>query len=239
MYYFKSRVRYSEINQDKHLDLTSIINYFQDCSTFHSEDAGVGIAYLEKRNRIWIMNSWQILIYRFPRLFEEIKISTWPYDFKGIYGYRNFTIHDEAGSLCAVANSIWVNTDSQTHRPVKITPADTDAYEIEEKFPMEFASRKISLPEYTKQGPNFSVVASNIDTNHHVNNGQYIKMAENYLPADFPIAQMRAEYRRPAFLDDCITPYISLTEQYCTIILSGQDQAPYAIVEFKKGVPLC
>ena len=34
MYSFKSRVRYSEVGEDKKLSLNGIINYFQDCSTF-------------------------------------------------------------------------------------------------------------------------------------------------------------------------------------------------------------
>ena len=38
MYTFHSRVRYSEIDADGHITLDNIINYMQDCSTFHSED---------------------------------------------------------------------------------------------------------------------------------------------------------------------------------------------------------
>lgn len=39
-YSFDSRVRYSEIGEDRHLTLNGMINYFQDCSTFQSEAAG-------------------------------------------------------------------------------------------------------------------------------------------------------------------------------------------------------
>ena len=34
MYTFDSRVRYSEIGEDKKLTLNSLLNYFQDCTTF-------------------------------------------------------------------------------------------------------------------------------------------------------------------------------------------------------------
>ena len=46
---FDSRVRYSETGEDRKLTLNGILNYFQDCCTFHSESAGVGMDYLEKR----------------------------------------------------------------------------------------------------------------------------------------------------------------------------------------------
>ena len=45
MYSFNSRVRYSEVNKDGRLKLVSLLDYFQDCSTFHSEDAGMGTEY--------------------------------------------------------------------------------------------------------------------------------------------------------------------------------------------------
>lgn len=48
-YSFDSRVRYSEIGEDRHLTLNGIINYFQDCSTFHSESLGVGMDFLSKK----------------------------------------------------------------------------------------------------------------------------------------------------------------------------------------------
>lgn len=43
MYQFKSRVRFSEVDSQLHMTLPSIINYFQDCSTFHSDSIGYGI----------------------------------------------------------------------------------------------------------------------------------------------------------------------------------------------------
>ena len=42
MYTFDGRVRYSEVGEDGCMSLESLLNYFQDCSTFHSEDIGLG-----------------------------------------------------------------------------------------------------------------------------------------------------------------------------------------------------
>ena len=41
MYTFDSRIRYSEVGEDKRLTLISLVDYFQDCSTFQSEDLGI------------------------------------------------------------------------------------------------------------------------------------------------------------------------------------------------------
>ena len=56
VYDFTSRVRYSETDADAKLSLTGIMNYFQDCSTFHSEDSGVGVSYYEREKKAWLLS---------------------------------------------------------------------------------------------------------------------------------------------------------------------------------------
>ena len=65
-------VRYSEVDRNKRLDLSSIINYFQDCSTFQSEDQHVGIDFLTQHSLAWMLSSWQIHVIRVPDLGEQI-----------------------------------------------------------------------------------------------------------------------------------------------------------------------
>ncbi|WFR57820.1 thioesterase [Anaerocolumna sp. AGMB13025] len=234
MYSFKSRVRYSEIDRDKKMDMYSIINYFQDCSTFQSEDIGMGLTYLEKNKRVWLMNAWQIIVNRFPALGEEITVSTWAYDFNNMYGYRNFLIEDSKGLVTAAANSIWVYMDTESLRPVKVTEADVRDYHPEPKFDMDYAPRKITLPKTLEPLTGFLVTRSNIDTNDHVNNGQYIKMAEEFLPAGFAIGQMRAEYRMSAVLGDVIVPMVCKEDTTYTVVLANTEGKPFTIIEFKQ-----
>lgn len=234
MYLYDSRIRYSEVYKDKKIDLASIINYFQDCSTFQSEDIGMGLNYFERRNRIWVLNAWQIQVERFPSLFEYITTGTWAYDFKGANGYRNFIINDANGKVCAAANSIWVLMDTITHRPVRITNDDVLHYGMEDKYDMNYAPRKIVVPDVLTTYEGFTVVKSNIDTNNHVNNGQYIKMAEEFLPANFIIKQLRAEYRISALLGDIIVPMVNVTNDFCTVILANTNGKPYAVIEFER-----
>ena len=65
IYQFDSRVRYSEVDENRRITLLSILNYFQDCSTFHSEDVGLGIDYLAEHKKVWLLSSWQIMIDRY------------------------------------------------------------------------------------------------------------------------------------------------------------------------------
>lgn len=106
MYAFDSRVRFSEADHHETITLPGIINYFQDCSIFHSEDIGLGIDYLKERRRAWVLTSWQIVVDRYPRIGERIRVATWATEFNGLYGHRNFCMWDEKGERAACANSI-------------------------------------------------------------------------------------------------------------------------------------
>lgn len=232
MYSFDSRVRYSEVDHNKTMNVSSIINYFQDCSNFQSDSLGVGISEITKRSRVWIMSSWQLIVNRYPTLGEPITIGTWPYDHKGMYGYRNFILYDEKKEVAAVANSIWVLMDTNLNRPVRITDEDYQAYQNEPAYQMEYAERKITVPKELTPLPPFAVMPSYIDVLNHVNNAQYIRMASDYVDENFHIMQMRADYRKSALLGDIIYPSISKTRDCITVVLSDKDGHPYVNVAF-------
>jgi acyl-ACP thioesterase len=213
------------------MDPSGVINYFQDCSTFQSEELGIGLHYLKEHNRVWLLSSWQLQLLQPICLGEQITVGTWPYDFKGFYGYRNFIMKNEKDSVLAVANSIWVYIDTITGRPIRV-PEDRLGYMLEPPYPMEPATRKINIPaDFVEQRP-IIVTKSNIDSYNHVNNGQYIKLAEEYLPSNFKISSMKVEYCMQAVLGDTILPLVTKEENHYTIVLADLKRKPYAIVEF-------
>ena len=127
-YSFNSRVRYSETGEDGRMTLPGVLNYFQDCCTFHAESIGLGGEVLKARNRAWVLSSWQVVVDEYAKMGTEIKITTVPYEFKGFMGMRNFIIEDAEGKKLAWANSNWTHLDISTGLPARLTPADTDNY---------------------------------------------------------------------------------------------------------------
>ena len=103
---------------------------------------------------------------------------------------------------------------------------------MESKLDMEYAPRKIVLPEDYEQQDSFAVQKHHLDTNHHVNNCQYVQMAMDYLPENFKIHQMRAEYKISARLGDVIIPYTKEENGIYTVGLCNEEKKPYAVVEF-------
>ena len=102
MYSLKHKVTYSEISADKHISIAQAVRYFQDTSTFQSEAVGDTIEELEKKQCAWLLSAWQLEVDRYPVFGEELTISTWPYDSKGILAYRNFEMKDADGNSISV-----------------------------------------------------------------------------------------------------------------------------------------
>ena len=232
MYIFNSRVRYSETDEKGCLSVPGIINYMQDCSTFQSEDARVGISYLDENHKAWLLSSWQIVIDRCPGLGEHLTVGTWPCAFKGIYGYRAFTIKDGMGRDCVRAHSVWFLYDTEKNMPIRVCPEDTAPYGCEEPPPsMPPAPRKLLQPERYVQGLPIVAAGHHMDTNHHVNNAQYVAMAKESIPEGLEIKEIRADYKKAAVLGSVLIPRVSQgPDQEWTVTLADEDGEAYAIV---------
>ncbi|MCI8615280.1 MAG: acyl-[acyl-carrier-protein] thioesterase [Lachnospiraceae bacterium] len=235
MYSYKSRIRYSELDESGHLRLESLLDYFQDCSTFQSEDLGLGVDCLKERHLVWVMSFWQIVVERYPNLGETVTIGTAPYDFKGFLGFRNFLMTDEKGDRLACANTIWSLLNTQTGMPVKAPEDMREKYILEPKLDMEYASRKIQIPENMEQQEKVPIRPRHLDTNHHVNNGQFVKIAIDSLKSSGRIKQLRAEYKKQVVLGDVLTPYTMIkTGNKTTVALKDGTEKVCCIVEFQE-----
>ena len=131
MYEFDSRVRYSETDAQGRMTWLALMDYFQDCSVFHSEAVNLGVEVWTDAQKAWILSSWQICLNRMPRLGEQVTTQTWAYGMKGFYGYRNFSMNSRDGERMAYANSVWVLMDTKKGIPVRVTKEISDAYGLD------------------------------------------------------------------------------------------------------------
>ena len=240
MYSFNSRIRYSEVDKNAELTLESLINYFQDCSIFQTEDGPANMDYLAEHGIAWVLNSWQIDIFRYPKLGEHVIIGTLPYNLRGPMGFRNFFMDTEAGERLAVANSIWTLFDFVKWVPSRVTQEMFEAYPVEEKLSMDYMDRKIAIPEdgIETKGEDIIVKSHHLDTNNHVNNGQYIRMAMDCLKdKEVHVKQMRAEYKKQALLGDVLHPVVNVSSlsdnNIYTVSFNDDEGAAVCVVQLK------
>lgn len=233
IYTFDSRIRYSEIDHHGTITLPGIINYFQDCSTFQSEDIGAGLEVLREKKRAWLLSYWQVVVERYPALGEKVTVGTFAYGFRGLFGERNFFMKDADGNQIACANSLWVFMDIEKGRPTRPEESDIVPYGTEPRLDMEYEGRKISLPEQMEDLPSFPVRKYHIDTNEHVNNCQYVQMALEVLPRDLQVHQLRVDYKKSAVLGDQVYPRMAKDGERMVVELCDGEGNVYAAIELK------
>lgn len=239
MYSSESRVRYSEIDEDLHLTVPALINYLQDCSTFHSQAVGRGPAHAAASGHAWMLSAWEIVIDALPAFNQDIRVSTWPTCFKGLMAARNFTVcdaADPAGEHPLVrANSSWFLFAAAAGAPMRIPADESDPYlsDVAEPLDMPAMPRRIRTADAGEAAAPVIVTGAHIDTNHHVNNAQYVSLALGALPKDdMPnIHRLDVQYHTAAKLGDTIYPHIHHEGDAGTIItLDDAEAKPYAIV---------
>lgn len=237
MYTYNTQVGFSQVDTGKNMKMEALAALFQDVTCFQGEELGVGFGYVEPMKRAWVLNSWQIDVKRFPRFNEKITVGTFPTDFKSFIGTRNFLVKDAEGEVIVMANSVWTFMDMEKLRPAKIDEKFLEVYTLEEPLPMEYLVRKIEVPENGEEEWNVRQLAPikvreyHLDSNMHVNNGQYVQIASGFLPKDKQYNRLRAEYRKQAVLGDEMFPSVYEKDGICIVALRDGEKKPYAIME--------
>lgn len=235
MYEYRKRIGFSECDTDRHLSITALIDAFQDCSTFQSEDSGVGFDVLQAEHLVWVINYWELEITGLPHLCDYVTVGTYPYSFKACFGLRNFYMKDEEGGYLVKANSMWTLIDSDDSKPVKAPDFIHEAYTIEDKLDMSYSPRKVLIPgdgeaDVTRGEP-VHIQLHHLDSNHHMNNGQYVKLAMSQA-GDMDISHLRIDYRRQAMLGDIIYPVIYSRDNEKIVALNDEEGKPFSVSEF-------
>lgn len=234
MYSFNSRIRYSEVDQNCRLSLDKLIDYFQDCSTFHSDSVGLGVRETAADHRCWMILNWYIEIDRMPMLGEPVTTVTWPYSFRSCRGGRSFGMKDAAGNWLAKADSHWVYMDIEKGGFATV-PDDMGAcYGLEPQLELLMDTKKVRIPKDCRIEEAIRVQKQHLDTNHHVNNGQYVRIALSCLPEELDIASVKVEYRKQAMLGDVMIPKVKVENGEYLVALCGEDDKPYAILQIRE-----
>lgn len=237
MYSFESNVRYSECGASSTMSILALINYLQDCSTFHTESIGHGVEWGKDHGFAWFVAAWQIQIDRLPTFTERIRVSTWSYAQRPTLANRTFVVESADGEALVKADSLWFPFDIHKHRPMRIP--DTERVVLEDTSPVDLppTKRKLKLEgEGQAQAP-ITVLEHHLDINGHVNNAQYIAMADyvvRAVVADFDVARLLVQYKNAAQLGDVIVPYLYVEETGYAVNLANAEGEPFAIVRMER-----
>lgn len=232
MFEFDSRIRYSEANYQGKLDMLGVLNYFQDCSTLESEVKGMGYEEFHKLNLVWVLSTWQIEVKRYPKVGEKVTIGTFPTDFKGYFGRRNFFMKDEAGEMIAMADTLWTLLNYAEGKPAKMTEEIRSRYVLHESLPMGNTKARIAIPKEMDILNEVEIKKRYLDANLHVNNGQYLRLVFENIE-DNGYTFFRAEYRKQVREKDRVKILRGENEGSTIISIVDEENRPAVNIELR------
>lgn len=176
-------VHYHEVNPYEQATPLTLLYYLEDTAIAHSEAVGFGVGRLKAEGLAWILNRWHLQIDCYPRHGDIVTIETWPSKFERFYATREFLIKNSQQEIIGRASSLWILYNTVTKRPLRVRPEFQEAYGLNSARAVEDAfaafNREGAGDEEVKV---FSVRRSDIDTNGHVNNANYLQWILEAVP---------------------------------------------------------
>ncbi len=238
MYSFESRVRYSECDERLRLSIPATINYLQDCSMFHCEHIGHGQAYCAEHHFAWFVAAWQIRLLQLPTFCDYIRVSTWCNQMGNTLATRHFLMQAENGKHLVEAESLCVTVNTQTGKAQRI-PAEEQAFLTDEpSLGLPPTRRKLRLGGEGREAFSVEVGRQLLDSNGHVNNVQYIALAEDAIrmqDANFRAGTILVQYKLAAHLGDTMRMLVHEETDGYGVDLANVDGGSFAIVRMLRA----
>ncbi|MDS0527906.1 thioesterase [Clostridium sp. SHJSY1] len=181
----KYEVNYHDANYKLKCKLSSIVNFLCDAGTNQSEVLGDTIEEMMAKNYAWVFYKYDIKIYKYPSYRDVISITTEPIGFNKFYAYRKYYIQSEEGELLGEGVALFFLINLKRRRPMRIPQEQYNLYGadgdgMDREVEMEDII-KVDKEDYNKK---FDIRYSDIDSNGHVNNVNYLEWAIESVPIE-------------------------------------------------------
>ena len=233
MYSYETRIGYTQVASNGYITPQALLDEFQNCSNFQSDDLGVGLKYLVEHKHGWILAYHEVLFLKRPDSGDEVIVGTNAYKMRGCMGNRNFFLKDMKGGVLAVSDSLWVYMDLENGRMSKVPQEMTDAYlnGSDPRYDMGTHSRKIIVPDDLEHMDDFKIRKSDIDSNGHVNNTVYVALASEFIPEGMEMERLRVEYRKESHYGDTLEAWVKVHKNSVFVVLKVAEVGDTAVVE--------
>jgi len=235
MFRLDYRVTTSCCDEEGKLKLYSALQMMQDCSEMWIDTEPTVANYFKRENMAQLLASRQVEIIRVPSYKEELHVETSVWEMKSMFGFRNTFIYDANNQPCYRTWSQGAFVDKTTGRLAKVADEVIASMNLEARREMNYMERRIVLPQeavITEHEP-IPVLRNDIDYNHHMNNANYVRIAMELLPKDFPVKNLRVEFKIAAKMGEELTPQTIETKEafYVLLLINGHVST---VIEFTK-----
>ncbi|GAB4469307.1 MAG: thioesterase [Thermoflexibacter sp.] len=214
----KFRIRANEVDFRHRLTVPALVNFLQETAMHNIGEIGLPMNILHEKNLGWVLSRLHLLVSRYPKSMEEIKVQTCAHAFEKYQAYRDFRIYDGQNELIATAASSWLVFDLEKRQLIAIPDFVKDSVSICKKETPLFMP-KAKLPPLQNIDYQFyhQVCWHDLDTNNHVNNTFYFQWALESLPIKilnhFFVEEWDMIFKNECFFGEKIIAQAQLSEK--------------------------
>lgn len=173
------RIRYRDVNREGDVKAANWFGFMQEIAVDHAAALHFGYHEMAELNLFWVLSRLRLEIKRQPKVEENITLETWPGSFNRLFAARHFRFLDKENNEIAVASSQWMTLSTSNNRPQRVSIIgdripDTSSLPAYFDFPQKMVQ---VAPE--GKGLDFPIRYSMEDVNGHLNNAEYMTLAQN------------------------------------------------------------
>jgi len=217
-------LRYYEMDGHGEATPVSLISLLEESAFSHCEEAGWSVYRLLGAGYGWILLRGGLAMRRYPSYREPFRVETWLSAARRFFGTREYRVVAETGEELGYARSLWVFYGLERRRPVPIldeilrawAPNGVEAGPLpldEVEGPARGAEPPAGPGERTTDAMReraFEVRLSEIDTNGHVNNVNYLAWAlesvADEVRGERYLARVVGQYKREVTYGSTVRP---------------------------------
>ena len=210
MYYQDYYIHTYEVDKNKRLKISALLNYFQDAMVHNADLLGVGTDHYHSVGLLWVLVDYEIEIMELPFGKTTVTCGTLPYSFKRSFAYRLWEMRNKDNELIATAKGKFVLIDVNTKSVVTPSKDTIERYKVvfKEAHAVPFSKNRQLASEIIYRNID-KVKTSYIDINNHMNNVYYMIVAHNNIPHDlldnYYIENIRITFKKESVIGDELT----------------------------------
>ena len=185
--YFKRTYAFGfgDCDTQKKASLFSVMKLLSEIAGDDYEGRGLGHAILLEKRMAFIISRMNLCFLRIPKYREKVVACTWERFVKGPFFYRDYEIFGENGGLLVAGSSQWFLVDPISREIIRPESLSLGNRQSDSRKSLCKECSKIKTTDELKPLGTRPIYYSDIDSNGHVNNAVYGKIASDFIPEKF------------------------------------------------------
>lgn len=177
----KHRVKTYECDQFDNMKADYLMKYMQESATHQMSMEGLPYDELLKKGMALLINRMDIEFYEPIKKFDDIELRSWPCEGKGATLPRRYSV-SKGDTPIAFALGQWSLVDTKNMKIMKANSVDFGCYTMGDLEGLSCEKYKVPPQEEMELLDSFTIRYNDVDCNGHLNNTNYLRMVQDYIP---------------------------------------------------------